>query len=411
MTVRGVSAAWWQPESVPMSIPRVDPVRVSRTNAPSRRPLGFPDRVLPDPSASILGAFSEVALRARALSIESWGEPRAVEMVGQDPSYVGLLAKLQKISAYDEPVLIVGESGSGKESLAQALYLLGRRRGRPYVSVNCPQYQDGNLTVSELFGHRKGSFTGAIADRKGCFETGDGGIVFLDEVADLHMSAQVMLMRALASGEFQPLGADFTTRVNVRVVAATNRPLDQLIVAQQFRHDLFFRLHYFMLRVPPLRERGDDWLLLLDYALFRLYQKYGVAKRLSRASVELLTGYDWPGNVRQVISVATVGYALSEGETIEPRDFQDHLDSTSRTPAESATGLFQRVASGTETFWKAVHEPFMDRDLNRAQVKAFIRLGLEKSHGSYQRLLDQIGLPQADYQRFMDFLRHHGLKP
>jgi DNA-binding NtrC family response regulator len=166
-----------------------------------------------------------------------------------------------------------------------------------------------------------------------------------------------------------------------------------------------------MLRVPPLRERGDDWLLLLDYALFRLYQKYGVAKRLSRAPVELLTGYDWPGNVRQVVSVATVGYALSEGETIEPHDFQDHLDSTSRTPGESAMGLFQRVASGGEHFWKAVHEPFMNRDLNRAQVKAFIRLGLEKSEGSYQRLLDRIGLPQADYQRFMDFLRHHELKP
>src|SRR5262245_28693182 len=215
----------------------------------SARPLGFPDHLPPDPSSfAIQGALSEVALRVRRSSMEQWGPGAAIDMVGQHPSYVSLLARLQKASAYDEPVLISGESGSGKESLAQALYLLGRRRGQPYVTVNCPQYQDGNLTVSELFGHRKGSFTGAIVDRKGCFETSDGGVIFLDEIADLHMSAQVMLLRALASGEFQPLGADYNRTVNVRVVAATNRHLEQLLVGQQFRHDLFFRLHYFMLR-------------------------------------------------------------------------------------------------------------------------------------------------------------------
>src|SRR5262245_34598861 len=142
------------------------------------RPLGFPDRLPPDPSSSaIQGALSEVALRVRSMAIQDWGMTKAIDMVGQHPSYVSLLARLQKVSVYDEPVLITGESGSGKESLAQALYLLGRRRGKPYVAVNCPQYQDGNMTVSELFGHRKGSFTGAMADRKGCFETADGGLI------------------------------------------------------------------------------------------------------------------------------------------------------------------------------------------------------------------------------------------
>ena len=266
----------------------------TRRPAPAR-PFGFPDRLPPDPSSAIHGALSEVALRVRALSIEEWGLSRAIDMVGQHPSYVSLLARLQKVSVYDEPVLITGESGSGKESLAQALYLLGLRRGKPFVAVNCPQYQDGNLTVSELFGHRKGSFTGAIADRKGCFETGDGGMIFLDEIADLHMSAQVMLLRALASGEFQPLGSDASRSVNVRVVAATNRHLEQLMVAQQFRHDLFFRLHYFLLRVPPLRERGDDWLFLLDYALFRLHQKYGIAKKFSREALDRLSTYTVAG--------------------------------------------------------------------------------------------------------------------
>jgi len=391
-------------------MPMPEPADLARRHT-ATRPLGFPDRLPPDLSSAIHGAFSEVALRVRALSAEEWGPARAIDMVGQHPNYVSLLARLQKVSVYDEPVLITGESGTGKEALAQALYLLGLRRGKPYVSVNCPQYQDGNLTVSELFGHRKGSFTGAIADRKGCFETGDGGVIFLDEIADLHMSAQVMLLRALASGEFQPLGADYRRTVNVRVVAATNRHLEQLMVAQAFRHDLFFRLHYFMLRVPPLRERGDDWLFLLDYALFRLHEKYGVAKKFSREALDLLSTYKWPGNVRQVISVATMGYALADGDTIGPRDFEAQIDLGGGVPNDLVEELFERVALGQETFWAAVHEPFMGRDLNRAQVKALVRKGLADCGGSYQGLLKLFRVPPSDYQRLMDFLRHHDLKP
>lgn len=330
-------------------------------------------------------------------------------MVGQHPNYVGLLAKLQKVAAYDEPVLISGESGSGKESMAQALYLLGARRSKPYVVVNCPQYQDGNLTVSELFGHRRGSFTGADTDRKGCFETGNGGVILLDEIADLHMSAQVMLLRALASGEFQPLGSDSTKSVNVRVVAATNRHLDQLIVAQQFRHDLFFRLHYFMLQVPALRERGDDWLFLIDYRLFRLRQKYGVAKKFSREALDRLATYHWPGNVRQLNSVATSGYAMADGDTIQYEDFESQLDRRTASPENTLEDLLVRMPR--ESFWAVVHEPFLKRDLNRGQVRSIIRSGLAVCDGRYDRLLENFGLPRADYQRFMDFLRHHQLKP
>lgn len=355
--------------------------------------------------------MGDLARRVRELSIETWGEHRAVEIVGLHPGFLDLLARLEKSASYDEPVLITGESGCGKELLASALYLLGPRRGQPFIAVNCPQYQDGNLTVSELFGHTRGSFTGAIADRKGCFETGNRGVVFLDEIADLHMSAQVMLLRALATGEFQPLGADRCKSVNVRVVAATNRELNQLMVASEFRHDLFFRLRYFLLPVPPLRQRGDDWRLLLDYALARLHRKYGVEKRFSPASLDLLASCRWPGNVRQLMSVATMGYALAEGATIEPADIVDQLDMVRASPTESADDLYQRVFVGGVSFWSAVYDPFMRRDLNRPQVKAFIKKGLVDSRGSYQRLLQLLGIPQADYQKFMDFLRHHRLKP
>lgn len=355
--------------------------------------------------------LSDVALQVRSLSVEAWDESKAVEMVGRHPAFLALLAKLLRVAPHDEPVLIVGESGSGKEALAQALYLLGPRRGRAFVAVNCPQYQDGNLTVSELFGHKKGSFTGAFADRKGCFETADGGVIFLDEIADLHMSAQVMLLRALAAGEFQPLGAEARRQVNVRVIAATNRPLDKLMVAQEFRHDLFFRLRYLLLAVPPLRARGDDWLLLLQYLLQKLHVKYGVAKRFSQESLDLLSRYDWPGNVRQLMSVATTGYALSDGDTIEPEHFEEHLDPSGASQADLAEDLYQRIVARHEDFWSVVHDAFLARDLNRAQVRALIAKALADTKGSYRDMLGLLGLPSSEYQRFMDFLRHHRLKP
>jgi DNA-binding NtrC family response regulator len=355
--------------------------------------------------------LSAEALRLRQLSVESWGENGAVEIVGQHPALLEVLGKLIKVAPYQEPVLVIGESGSGKESLAQALYLLGPRRGHPYVAVNCPQYQDGNLTVSELFGHRRGSFTGATADRKGCFETANGGVIFLDEIADLHMSAQVMLLRCLAGGEFQPLGSDTRLSVNVRVIAATNRPLEQLMVAKEFRHDLYFRLRYFLLTLPPLRERGDDQVLLLEYALQRLRQKYGIAKRFSERSLEVLSRNPWPGNVRQLMSVATMGYALSVGDVIEPEDFEEQIEFRGRTEEDSARDLYHRVVVEGEGFWKIIYDGFMDRELNRHQVRATIKKALFDTGGSYLELLDLFRLPRSDYQRFMDFLRHHRLKP
>src|SRR5271169_3471340 len=143
-------------------------------------------------STSDVTFLSPAATRISERSLETWGTMRQVEIVGRSPKLLDLLATVEKIAAFNEPVLITGETGSGKEGLAQALYLLGGRRGFPMVSVNCPQYLEGNLTVSELFGHKRGSFTGASADRRGCFETADGGVIFLDEIGDLHMSAQLM---------------------------------------------------------------------------------------------------------------------------------------------------------------------------------------------------------------------------
>ncbi|MFW6198388.1 MAG: sigma 54-interacting transcriptional regulator [Acidobacteriota bacterium] len=366
--------------------------------------LERPATTLPD------GLAGDLSREIRALSVDEWGEGRALDLVGRSAEFVEVLKKLRKVADYDEPVLLIGESGSGKELMAEALYLMSERKGRPFVPVNCPQFTEGNLTVSELFGHRRGSFTGAVENRKGAFERADGGLIFLDEIGDLHPAAQAMLLRALASGEFQPLGSDETRAVSVRVVAATNRTLDKLINTDEFREDLYFRLRYFLIRVPPLRERGDDWRLLLAHVLGRLRRRHRVEKRFSSRALTLLETYEWPGNVRQLISVVTTGYALADGELIEPEDFEVQLEMPERRRVDIVDELYRKI-SGGESFWDCVHRPFLDRDLNRGQLKAFIRRGLHDVGGSYRDLLEHVGLATSDYQKFMDFLRHHDLKP
>jgi DNA-binding NtrC family response regulator len=364
-----------------------------------------------DPTMSSDTYFSERAQRLRAASIARWGENRALEMVGLSEPFQALLSKLEKVARFREPVLVTGESGVGKEGVAQAVYLLSQQTaGRPYVAVNCPQFQEDNLTVSELFGHAKGSFTGALTDRRGAFEEADGGVLFLDEIGDLHPTAQAMLLRVLANGEIRPLGSSKHRSVEVRVVSATNRPLNRLVISQQFRYDLFFRLRHFHLEIPPLRERGDDWRLIMEYWLARLARKYGVERRFSSRAVRVLESYHWPGNVRQLIGVVSMGYAMADGELIEVEDFSSLLDQA-ESGEESGASLYERVARHGEDFWQVVYQGFMDRDLNREQVRIFIKKGLAASEGNYRQLLARLRLPASDYQRFMDFLRHHNLKP
>lgn len=367
------------------------------------------NRCSPGSDRTAVPSLTEPAQRIRARSIEKWGERKAVNLIGESSQMVLLMRKLEKFARFNEPILITGESGVGKELIARACYLMSQRTERPFVAVNCPQYQEGNLTVSELFGHTKGSFTGATADRKGLFETADGGMIFLDEIADLHMNAQVMLLRALAEGEYRPVGSSENRSVNVRVVAATNRPLKQLMVAKEFRNDLYFRLSYFRLEIPPLRNRGDDWLQMLNHYLHQLNTEYGVRKKFSPAAIKLLTEYRWPGNIRELKSIVTMGFSLSETDLIEPNDFIGELEQGSER-TEDQSELFLRMVEGGECFWDVVQTPFLDRDLNRFEVKAIIQKGLLAGHGSYRKMMELFQIPEDQYQKFMDFLRHHSLK-
>ncbi|MFN0126874.1 MAG: sigma-54-dependent transcriptional regulator [Verrucomicrobiales bacterium] len=403
------------------------PTRTSSASPPrATSPDSIPDAGSTAPPAP--PGLLDVAQRIHQKSSSLWGPDRAVALVGESDAMAAVLRKVEKFAQFDEPILITGESGVGKELFARACYLLGERIHRPFVPVNCPQYTDNNLSVSELFGHKKGAFTGALADHKGLFETADGGVIFLDEIADLPMQTQVMLLRALAEGEFKRLGDSATYRVNVRVIAATNRPLKDLVAANSFRNDLYFRLCYFRLELPSLRSRGDDWRLLLDHWLELLKARYKVRRRFSKTALDFLAQYPWPGNIREIKSVATTGYSMAESELIELEDFESVLyerqSEASGTPAggpgrpappvpevDPFADIFLAMRTGEQTFWDAVHKPYIERDLNRAQVRALFERGLREAHGSYKVLLGLFNLPESDYQKFMDFLRHQRLKP
>jgi DNA-binding NtrC family response regulator len=362
-------------------------------------------------SGALMSGYTAFATKLRSESAARFGTQRSLELMGMSTAMIALQNRIRKIATFDEPVLITGESGVGKELVARALYLLGPRAQGPFQSVNCPQLQDGSLSVSELFGHNRGSFTGAVGDRAGYFEAAEGGVVFLDEVADLPLSAQAMLLRALAVGEFKRVGSNSPRNMDIRLIAATNRSLNQLMEREQFRNDLFFRLRQFTLEVPPLREREDDWRLLIDARLAKAAQRSGVIKTMSADALRLLEQYSWPGNCRELNSVVVMGYAMSDGISIGPADFDELLHRAPLAAVNDCQQLFDSLIQGQTNFWDAVHEPFMARDLNRGQVRALIEQGLRMTNGCYKNLLLEFGLDKSHYQRFMDFLRHNQLKP
>jgi formate hydrogenlyase transcriptional activator len=239
------------------------------------------------------------------------------EIVGDSPSLRRLLENIGAIAGSDATVLIQGETGTGKELVARALHNRGPRRDRPLVKVNCGAISAG-LVESELFGHVKGAFTGALARRIGRFELADGGTVFLDEVGELPADTQVKLLRVLQEQEFEPVGSNQPVRVNVRVIAATNRDLEEAVGAGRFRADLYYRLNVIPLRVPALRERREDIPQLAMYFLERSARKSGKAVRgIASQSLAQLCAYDWPGNIRELQNLIERGVVLSSGPVLE----------------------------------------------------------------------------------------------
>ncbi|MES9972292.1 MAG: sigma-54 dependent transcriptional regulator [Candidatus Thiodiazotropha sp.] len=297
-------------------------------------------------------------------------------MIGNAPEFQSLLRAMRIVSVTDATVLVTGESGTGKELLAQALHQNSRRRDKSFITVNCAALPT-QLAESELFGHRKGAFTGASSDSIGKVQAANGGTLFLDEIGELPLAVQAKLLRFLETGECQTVGRANNQRVDVRVIAATNRDLTQLIDEGRFRRDLFYRLHVVPLELPPLRQRPGDIQLLLTGLTGELAASYKLRPPLySKAVVKLLNSYNWPGNVRELKNFSERMLILFSGRKVEV----ENLPQEFRTTASSQDHASNRFL-------------LPDQGLNMDELEAsLIKQALVKTFGNRSKAARMLGL-------------------
>jgi len=272
--------------------------------------------------------------------VEGWRS----ELITRSSGMEDLLAQARRVAASDASVCIFGQSGTGKELLARAIHRASPRREAPFVAVNCGAIPEG-LLESELFGHKKGSFTGAVADRRGLFQAAQGGTLFLDEVGDMPLPLQVKLLRALEERKIRPVGSHESFDVDVRVISATHRKLEERIASGEFREDLFYRLNVVKLYIPALAERREDIPLLANHFLTRLAERYRRGHLgFSPEAMQLLVSAPWPGNVRQLLNVIEQAVALAPTEVIPESLVRQALDAgdTALTPLDEARKAFER---------------------------------------------------------------------
>jgi two-component system nitrogen regulation response regulator GlnG len=240
----------------------------------------------------------------------------ALGIVGRSEAMQNVFKLIGQLAASDATVLVTGESGTGKELVARAIYHHSQRNGKPYLAINCAAIAE-NLLESELFGHEKGSFTGAVTQRVGKFEQCDKGTIFLDEIGDMSLPTQTKILRVLQSGLFERVGGNESVRVDVRIIAATNKPLEQAVASRQFREDLFYRLNVVRIHMPPLRERKSDIPLLVNYFLKKYTpSRQASAKLIAGSAMEALLQHRWPGNVRELENVVQRAVVMAKGDAV-----------------------------------------------------------------------------------------------
>jgi len=295
-----------------------------------------------------------------------------------------------RVAAAQEPVLVIGESGTGKELVANAIHRSSSRSDKPFVKVNSAALSS-TLLESEMFGHERGSFTGAITQRAGRFEQANGGTLFLDEIGDMDIDLQVKLLRVLQTGQIERVGGERTIQTDVRIISATNRDLEAKIAVGRFREDLFYRLNVLTVNLPPLRERRDDIPLLAEHVLRRLARKYGWPQlALSHDAAALLSASNWPGNVRELQNVLARAAILSRGRNIQLSDLQVGTASAGagRDPRSGRFILAPGILAETER--RVIAQALEQAGWNRTRAAHLLELGRRQLFDKIQ----QYGLHQ-----------------
>jgi len=305
-------------------------------------------------------------------------------MIGDSPAMQALRQRIRQVAPTDETVLICGESGTGKELVARAIHAGSLRAAGPLVSLNCPALSP-QLAESELFGHRRGAFTGADVDRTGRFETAAGGALLLDEITEIDLPLQAKLLRVLQERTFEPVGSSESRTADVRVMATTNRHLPVEIAAGRFREDLYYRLAVVPLELPPLRERAGDVALLAEHFLDRAARRLGRPKRaLERAAHDLLAGYHWPGNVRELENLITRACVLNHQGAISADELRPWLQGASEANRSMTHGAKPQAAEATrlEDVERQMIVATLRRfDGNRAKTAAALGIGVRTLSG------------------------------
>jgi transcriptional regulator with GAF, ATPase, and Fis domain len=367
------------------------------------------------------------------LAIVSSKQPE-VRLIGRSPAIVALESEIDSASRSDAKVLITGETGVGKEVVSRLIHHRSSRAAAGLVTLNCAGLPD-SLLESELFGHVRGSFTGAYRDKPGLLEMAPNGTVFLDEVGEMSTRMQVVLLRFLESGEIQRVGADRShARVNVRLITATNRDLQAQINSGAFREDLYFRLNVIRFSIPPLRERAEDIPLLAAHYVHAFSQTHKVpVTEITGDAMEALIAYRWPGNIRELKNVVERIVLKTCGRQVHVADLPPEIlrspaavqpgsgfGAVVATAAPSGDGAEQIGVSTAradelaalmitqgQSFWSAVYPIFMSRDLTRTDLRRIIQIGLETTNGNYRLLVELFNMSTQDYKRFLSFLRKH----
>ncbi len=300
----------------------------------------------------IKSRLKQILQAGRTIDRKVQFRPREKELIGKNKVFIDVLKMVDKIAKTDSTVLVLGESGTGKELIAREVHLKSPRGGE-FVSINCGALPE-TLLESELFGHRRGSFTDAYRDKDGLFKVADGGSLFLDEISETSPGIQVKLLRVLQEREIVPIGATKPIRVDVRLIASTNQDLLELVKKGGFREDLYFRINVIPVRVPPLRERKSDIKILVDHFLGLYCKRFDLPlKRISNAALKILWDYDWPGNIRELENIVERAIVLHEGGMIEAEDLPIFAGRTAMAPKKSIKAAeIQRIVEVLgETGW------------------------------------------------------------
>jgi DNA-binding NtrC family response regulator len=364
--------------------------------------LPFTMKVVVDSALKAAAELRSASPTKPALTVEQYRD----DIVGQSEAMQSVFKMVGRVAMSDAPVLVTGESGSGKELVARAIHNYSERSKKSLLAINCAAIPE-NLLESELFGHEKGSFTGAATQRIGRFEQCSGGTLFLDEIGEMPLAVQSKLLRVLQEGEFSRVGGNATIKANVRIVAATNRNLEQAIVAKEFREDLYYRLNVVGIRLPPLRARVEDIRLLAEYFLSRIANsQHRPLLQLSAETIKIMEAYPWPGNVRELQNTLQRACVLATSDVLLPKDLPlgqvSNVQEISELAASTYTDL--TVEEAATALFKALVREGDDRELLPWVEEDFTRRAMDLTKRNQVKAAKMLGITRATLRKRLERL-------